>query len=212
MAEKTDCAYCAFVEGGADNFKGRNIGNRILFESKNFVVFPTIGQIVEGYLLIAPKKHFISIAAIPKSMFSELEKLQKKVRAVLEENYSTPLFFEHGPVSETKKGSCCITHAHLHAVPIELDIVRELEKKFKPKKILSLAELKKNFWKKKPYFFVETNSKERFAFSVPEIAPSQYIRRIIAIRTGNPEKWDWHTAPEIDRFFRTCQKLKNKFK
>ena len=103
MAEKTDCAYCAFVEWGADNFKGRNIGNRILFESKNFVVFPTIGQIVEGYLLIAPKKHFISIAAIPKSMFSELEKLQKKVRAVLEENYSTPLFFEHRPLSQNKK-------------------------------------------------------------------------------------------------------------
>ena len=91
-----------------------------MFESDNFVVFPSLGQIVEGYLLIAPKKHYIGVSGIPKELYPELEEVCKKVRNKLSEVYCVPLFFEHGPHKESK-GGCCIDHAHIHAVPVKTD-------------------------------------------------------------------------------------------
>lgn len=206
-----DCPYCKTFERGYDEFKGKNLGNRILFESKNFIVFPTIGQIVEGYLLIAPKKHFISMGGIPASFYRELESVQLKVRKTLSENYSAPLFFEHGPASETKKAGCCIEHAHFHAVPVQLDILADLSKNLKFKKIVSFEALKKQFKKARPYFFLETNNCQRYLFDIPEIVPSQYIRRIIAAKTGKPELWNWKVSPELETLDKTKNKLKGKF-
>src|SRR3989344_6771630 len=117
------CQYCSEFEIGHLDFNGKNLGNRMLFETDNFVVFPTIGQIVEGYSLIASKLHYTGMGHIPLELHAELESVKNKVRKVLTDNYRNPLFFEHGPASRAKKGGCCIEHAHFHAVPVNLDIV-----------------------------------------------------------------------------------------
>lgn len=96
------CDYCKEFRRGFLEIEKENFGNRILFETENFLVFPTLGQIVEGYLLIASKEHYLNIGEIPLELYPELEKLQHKVRKVLEDNYYTPLFFEHGPASDRK--------------------------------------------------------------------------------------------------------------
>jgi diadenosine tetraphosphate (Ap4A) HIT family hydrolase len=206
-----DCPYCKEFESGHAEFKGANLGNRILFESKNFLVFPSIGQIVEGYLLIAPKKHYISVGGIPSALYKELESVQAKVRKVLTKNYCAPIFFEHGPASETKKAGCCVSHAHIHAVPVQLDVFPDLSKNFEFKKISSCADLKKQFEKGKPYFFLETNNCEKYLFNIPEIVPSQYIRKIIAEKIGKPVLWNWKVSPELETLVKTHEKLKAKF-
>jgi len=162
--------------------------NRIIYESKNFIVFPSFGQIVEGYLLIVPKNHYISMGSVPVRLYPELKLVYEKVRKILSENYEIPIFFEHGPISKMKKGGCCIDHAHFHAVPVKLDILNELQNNFKCKKIKSFLDLKKQFLKGKPYLYYESNLKEKYLFEIPDIIPSQYIRRIIAKKINQLDK------------------------
>lgn len=202
------CPYCDEFKKNSFEFQDKNYGSRVLFESENFVVFPSLGQIVEGYLLIASKKHYIGIGEVPKEQYQELEKIQEKVKKVLIENYKTPLFFEHGSISEGKKGGCCIIHAHIHAVPVKMDLLPELQKHFPCKKIKTFDSLKNQFEAKIPYFFYESNFQDRYLFEVPQIVPSQYIRQIIATKIGKPERWDWKTYYGIDELLKTVEKLK----
>ena len=207
-----DCPYCEEFKTGIIKAGDKEIGpGRVLWESENFLVFPSLGQIVEGYLLIASKKHYTGMGKIPAELYPELEIVQKKIRSILSKNYGTPLFFEHGPATKSKKVGCCIDHAHIHAVPIQACIFKELAKHFPYKKIKDYAALKLQANKEKPYFFLETNAKERFLFDVPNNVPSQYIRQVLAYKIGKPEKWDWKTNPGLDEIKSTIEKLNGQF-
>lgn len=205
------CPYCDALEKGFFEVQNQNYGNRILFESDNFVVFPSLGQIVEGYLLITSKKHYIGIGNVPSGQYPELDSICQRVRRVLTDAYETPLFFEHGSISQTRKGGCCIDHAHIHAVPVKVDILQELAKHFGYHQIENFDALKNQFKKGVPYFFYESNFGERYLFEVPEIVPSQYIQQVIAQKIRKPERWDWRMYFGIDELLGTIDKLKDKF-
>jgi len=184
----------------------------ILYETDNLFVIPSIGQItIEGYLLICSKKHYIAIGEFPENFFPELQSLQKKVRKVLSENYDIPIFFEHGPISPSKRGGSSVEHAHLHAVPINIDILDDLSKVFQPRSIDSFVSLKQQFQTGAPYLFYENPAGHKYVFSVPEVIPSQYIRWTIAVKIGATDRWDWKQWPGIEEFNKTLEKLKNKF-
>jgi len=185
----------------------------IIYQTENFYVTPSLGQFVGGYLLICSKSHFIGLSYLPERLFKELEKLKEDVREILHETYNKKtLFFEHGPVSENKKGGCCIDHTHLHAIPFEKDILKDISKNFKPQEIRGLKELTKQKEKQIPYFYYENQEGKRFLFEINFPVPSQYLRQIIASKTSTPNKWDWRIYPEIKRFNETLRKLKWKKK
>lgn len=198
-----ECPYCKQIDKGFFEFNGTNLGNRIVYETENFIVFPSIGQIVEGYLLIAPKKHYLSIAALPNELFNELEFVKKKIEETLTNIYIKPIFFEHGSVSEKQRAGCCVTHAHIHAVPADVSISDFLSKNFIANKIKFYSELPKN----EAYLFLEEKN-ERFVYSIEEFVPSQYLRKIIANRLGCAEKGDWRAYPGINELKKTIEKLK----
>ena len=200
------CSFCKQLEAKKTKINDIEI-NRIIYESKNFVVFPALGQIVEGYLLIIPKQHYISIVQIPDNLYFELEQVQEKVKNLLTKNYSEPIFFEHGPLSENEKAGCCIDHAHLHCVPVSVSILEEITKHFEYQKIDNFSQLPTHL----PYLYLEENNK-KYSFPIKTILPHQYLRQILAVKTNNPEKWDWRTHPELEKVQNTIQKLKEKFK
>ena len=155
-----NCQFCEEFETKILTINNKKI-SRILFASDNFFVFPSLGQIVEGYLLISPKNHHLSIAQIPNNLYFELEELKNKVKKVLTDNYQKPLFFEHGPISKYEKGGCCIDHAHLHCVPAEVDILEDLAKHFDYKEINLFSEIPQNT----QYLFLEQDDK-KFLFHI----------------------------------------------
>ncbi len=183
----------------------------VVFESDNFFVVPSLGQIVEGYLLVCSKEHFIGIGHFPIKLLNELEQVQTRVKKALVKNYTKPIFFEHGPVTSNKKGGCCIEHAHLHAVPVDIDILDEITKNFKAKKIKGFRALIKQVKKSTPYFYYENRQEEKYLFELFEPVPSQYLRRLIALKIGAKEKWNWMWHPGIEEFNLTLAKLKGRF-
>jgi len=206
-----DCPYCEELEKGYFEVEGEKLGRRILFESSNFVVFPSLGQIVEGYLIIATKNHYIGLGEIPTELVGELGKIKNKVKEVLSRFYVAPIFFEHGTVSENKKGGCCIEHAHLHAIPVSVDIFEDLTKNFKPIKISNFFSLKNQFEKKVPYFYYENQKGERYLFELFNIVPSQYLRQLVAVKINSKDKWDWKNYFGLDEMKNTLDKLAGQF-
>ncbi len=203
------CEFCNEFTRGYLDIGG--IKNRILYETDNFMVFPALGQIVEGYLLIVPKEHYLNMGSLPIEMYSELESIKEKVQNILQEVYEMPVIFEHGPVSSTRRGGCCIDHAHFHVVPVNVDIIQELSRSFSYRTITSLIELKQQFESGTPYFFVEDQQKNKYVFDIIRRVPSQYIRKIIASKIGKLEIYDWGAYFGIEEMKRTIKKLKRLF-
>jgi len=103
------CNYCCLAED-----------ENLLLETENFYVVPTIGGFVEGYLLLISKEHLGSLAEIKKSQIEEFENLKKKCKKILIKIYDGCIFYEHG------RTGMSVNHAHMHAVPVNIDFLGDL--------------------------------------------------------------------------------------
>lgn len=205
------CVFCQSrheVFGNTPEFKrllGDKIDSRLLFETENFAVFPTVGQIVEGYLLIMPKTHVSAISELKKNLLKELEYVYSEVRTILKNNYAGPIFFEHGVCrSEYQFNGCCVDHAHIHALPAPVNISDELKKEYKYTKINNVSDLGK--YDGTNYLYIDDISGDKLILEANEI-PSQLIRYRIADALNTPEKGDWSLYPGKDEMFNTIKKL-----
>ena len=184
---------------------GDKIDSRILFETENFVVFPTVGQIVEGYLLIMPKTHVSAISNLDSKLLDELEYVYSQVRSILKEHYAEPIFFEHGVCrSEYQFNGCCVDHAHIHAVPAHVNISDNLKKEYKYTKINNVSDLGK--YDGTNYLYIDDISGDKLILEANEI-PSQLIRYLIADALNTPEKGDWSLYTGKDEMINTINKL-----
>jgi len=92
--------------------------SRVVWETENFFVAPTIGPIgIDGYVLVISKEHNRGVGDIDEEDRKELETVLARTKAVVSETYGTPFVFEHGPRVCQYRGGSCLDHAHLHVVP-----------------------------------------------------------------------------------------------
>ena len=200
------CPYCDELKNG---FPYGDRKNRIVYRSKNFYVFPALGQLVEGYLLIASRHHFISLGGIPTAYYAELQEVRQKVRNALRLVYGPAIFFEHGAVNTNLRGGCCIDHAHLHAVPTKLDLLDDLTSAFRSRPINSWEDLARSFRQQHSYLYYENQSAQQYLFDAPDNMPAQYIRKLLAKKLGRPNQWNWMTDPTLDKVAKTTDLLSN---
>ncbi len=185
----------------------------ILYESDNFFVVPTIGQMgIDGYVMLCSKEHYIGMGNIPEEHTSELESVLEKIKEVISETYNSEvLVFEHGPRLGCHKGGGCLDHSHLHIVPTSVNIMKFLQSKFKPEEIEDFNRLREIYEaQKSSYMFVETQDNKRYVIEVEFPIPSQYLRQVLASNVGIKD-WDWRVNPDYETFERTVNQLKGKF-
>lgn len=91
-----ECDFCDEFSAGRHNTYARRYGpestGRILFGGP-FRVLPTLGQIVEGHLLIIPVRHVCAMADLPNEQIRHLEGLCRQVRSALHDVYGDCVFF-----------------------------------------------------------------------------------------------------------------------
>ena len=103
------CPFCKFDK--------TDISNTIIEETDNFFILPSKGSLCEGYLLIIPKQHTVSINELNNSQKTELLNLINKYREIFYKTYNQyPILFEHGSSTMQTNSSSSVTHAHLHIV------------------------------------------------------------------------------------------------
>jgi diadenosine tetraphosphate (Ap4A) HIT family hydrolase len=183
--------------------------DRIITETKNFLFMGSVGQIVEGYTLIIPKKHVLCFGLLSDKMLDEYLELKDKVDKATTSAYQKPMYFEHGIIGQT------VPHAHMHCVPSNRDLLPALMLRnysIKDKRVIqSEKELKQVVHDFGPYYFYEFNGlKMAFDVNSHEMA----LRIAVANTMGMPELADWKNInQEEDRKIRqkAVYKLKEFF-
>jgi diadenosine tetraphosphate (Ap4A) HIT family hydrolase len=186
---------------------GDKLPSRLIHATEHFLIFPPLGQFVEGGLLITTREHWLSMGHLPDAYYEELERLMAETSEILQSHYGCkPLFFEHAPVSTGDKGTCCVDHAHLNIFPVRVEVHEQLKNKFPCFSIGGMRQLKPLAKKNQAYLFLQTNNGTRFVYDAG-IVPSQYIRRIVTLELNMPERWHWHDYLGLDELERTVATL-----
>jgi len=135
-----NCLYCLHIFGDESPERTRP-WNSWLFETNSFVVVPSLGSFVPGWLLLVSKLHFRRIAELRLQLIEELENLKAKVGQELRSAFGPYVCFEHGPVGGVSAAGCCVEHLHLHMVPVSVDLNSRLILNFKPHRIQGFKDL-----------------------------------------------------------------------
>lgn len=192
-----ECPYCSLIRQSHKIQENLLSWDKILFETDNFLVTPTLGSIIEGWLLVIPKTHHLSFGAIPVGLQDELSMVLQKTTHVIESVYGEPTIFEHGPAMPHTKVGCGIDHAHLHLVSLRESLIKRAEEyNCQPLSISQYTDgdfnlMRNLFVSKTPYLFVREPSGTRMFFDAQN-APSQFFRRVIAEIYGINDKYDYH--------------------
>jgi diadenosine tetraphosphate (Ap4A) HIT family hydrolase len=210
----TPCDFCNELSGGGENSFARIYSShpesRVLFRAGNFAVIPSLGQILEGYLLLLPIKHFKALGDLPSLLLEEFAATCEYVGKTLKDHYGPYVLFEHGTRSEGV-GGCGIYHAHLHAVPLAEapDPVDALKSKFPYAELTHLNEISKRSGDLPAYLFYQASDAKLYLFDTGPL-PSQYMRKLLADALGKAE-WDWRTAGKEERLLATIQRFSTQF-
>lgn len=180
-----------------------------LLESQNFVAIPSLGSLLEGWLLITPRRHFISTGALPESLGAELSAFRCEVSAHLEMIYGDICAFEHGPFAPNRQAGCGVDHAHVHLVPLSFDLV-EIARPLMPSDTTWTrafwSDCKSAFDRRLDYLFVEQPVGEG-RIAVADRFGSQILRRAIATAIGNADSFDWREHPNHNNIDRTIRSV-----
>lgn len=214
------CGFCAELHSvGQENnllqktiFPSCGLSSRVVYQTDHFVVIPTLGALVEGYLLIVSKAHYESIRQIPKEFISEFDEVVHKVKSVIRSTYGkNSVCFEHGAASCSNKFGGCIDHAHLHVVPCEetlSETIREFGMELMP--IPSLAALSDIVDRSQPYLYWEDPEESKYVIQ-DSFVPSQFFRKIIAHHYSVIEQWDWRQYLNLENLLKTYRALYPRF-
>lgn len=207
------CDYCDERQGIKTVYnKIYGSRDRIVYQTKSFLLFPCMGQLREGHLLAASKTHVNAIGMLDMNAVSELEALVVDVAAFFQNTYRQDLLcFEHGVLDDGgANGGCGIYHMHLHLLPASLKEFCEVMK-FVCSDKSNVVRSSANFMdphdcisNKKTYIYLSFFRQKQRAHSFIvtnrwNFFESQYMRKIICKVIGKAG-WDWRHVqqPEED--------------
>jgi ATP adenylyltransferase len=189
---------------------GRQPWNEPLIETENFVVMASLGALVEGWVLVVPKKHWISMGALPIELRAEAAEIERRIRAVLSNRYGKPVIaFEHGPSAENHGTGCGVDHAHLHLVPLECDLLSYV-RPFVPAavewKASKWEDLAKAYTAGLDYLYLRQEG-EHGLMAVSQDFGSQVFRKAVASFLCLDSQYSWRDHPRMETVSRTIGAL-----
>lgn len=189
--------------------------DRILFKTGDFYVMLSLGPIVQGHLLVIPTEHLECCAEFKGEIAKQFDVLMEKVKSILCKEYGSVLLFEHG-----RSGSSLLHyssakhdfHAHMHCVPIDVDIEEDLRRDFPPIVLSGWKHFRSLYQNEhKDYLFIDHDDR-KIIFFVDKELRSQYLRYLIANRVGVNEKYvDWMRSPGWRNIWKAKKKLLSYF-
>lgn len=188
------CAYCSNILSSMAQ-PSVEPWNKVTYETSSFVISPTAGALIEGWVLIISKRHVPAMGALIERELCELNGLIIRTKNVMESTYGSVVIFEHGPACEGTTFGCGIDHAHFHVVPLRIALAPLIEKELgspvKWETITDLRDLSKIHLKKASYLYILENDTDQGRVTCLCNIPSQFMRRIIANSLGAPHLYDY---------------------
>ncbi len=210
------CHLCSQLVGEQDNdllsaiFADKVYLRRVLTETRNFALIPSVGPLAVGHVLLCPKSHCCSFRDVDRNLDAEVMKLKMQIRSLLTRTFGKPIHcFEHGMRSDGSRVLCTVDHAHLHFVPADVDMRDALQYQQAPWVSFegSLHTLRAVVGNDE-YLFYESPSGESAVIPArDEEFGSQYIRKAFASQLGESSTWNWRHFPKVDEIHATWQQI-----
>ncbi|CBE67510.1 protein of unknown function [Candidatus Methylomirabilis oxygeniifera] len=198
------CKLCSELESRTSAW------NQPLFESPNFVALPSLGALIEGWILLVPKRHFISFGAVPGSMLAEMNEFKGFLCSVLGQRYGTATAFEHGPIAAGRTVGCGVDHAHLHLVPLLFDLLAEVSPLL-PSGVrwanAGIEECQDAYGRGQDYLYLEQPICSGWIATHDQFG-SQLFRRAIATRIGVRDQYNWREYEQLPTVMATMQMVR----
>lgn len=115
------CRFCDIVN---EKYHYNEIDQPWL-DTGEFVALASIGALVEGWSLVVPKKHQLSMKDVYKK--TEFQTFMQTTITHLSHYYGPLITFEHGSNKEGSITSCGTNHAHLHIVPFKQSLLEDIQ-------------------------------------------------------------------------------------
>lgn len=207
---KSDCLLCRIyaddrqarkaLEENDQIYANPSPMNIVLFESEHFYVVPAKGALVRGYVMIVPKEHHLSFAALPHEQLIESMQVLEDLKNIFRKIYGRDdfLVFEHG---SGKEGTCkhekSIVHAHLHVIPYSPLVDKETMTKFHltPLDLTKISE-----YKDVPYLLYADSQTDWHISADPNVyIPRQCVRQLLGDNLGlSGQLWNWRRHSFMD--------------
>ena len=193
------CDFCQILKH-EESHKNK-IYNKIIHETKNFIVIPAKGHFVSGYLLIIPKKHVYSISEFisNRNIYNEYKNLITKVRNLIQDKFGKTIEFEHGSTYGNSFAGNTIDHAHMHILPFESsELIYSIINDYKKvERINSIEELQNIH---NPYLYIHQKGKHYISEITDELE-GQYLRKHVyrSLFNVDDDGWNWKTHTHQDK-------------
>lgn len=199
------CAFC-------DNLsreKPQAPWDRILFDSGNFVICPTKGSLVPGWLLVIAKSHLLCSGALGTEFFPELEATILRAQDMVTSHFGEATIFEHGPCASGTALGCGIDHLHIHVVPLSFSLKEAARRSFPAiewSPLRSLLDTTQLFDSQQGYAAVQEPG-DHLYYCRPPRNVRQFFRRVIAAQEHVPDEFDYSIFPYPSNALRTVEAL-----
>lgn len=210
--DASNCRYCStFFKAGLGG-AAEHAWDTILFSSRNFIITPTLGSLLPGWLLVTSKSHYLCMGAIPMALVDELKEVVELAAGWIGSTFGPATIFEHGPSKPGLTIGCGIDHAHLHVVALGFSLVDRalrapelagLPWEASRPDFSSLASLHNAG---QSYLYVQEPRGEQVHCS-PNTLPRQFLRQIIAKELGMFEQFDYRLHPHAENVRTTVSNL-----
>lgn len=204
---------CRFCEIKDEKYYYNEVDEPFASTDKYFAV-ASIGALVEGWTLIIPKVHQLSM----KDFYSEpaFATFVKSVIPKLQQSYGPLIAFEHGANAEGSITACGTDHAHLHLVPLGESLVPKFQDAGLRWNRTKASQIASTVGNNEYLFYSDLNSNIDWQdpvgyLHILESPISQYFRGLIAENRGMSEVSNYKFFPHLDIALQTRRMLSNAF-
>lgn len=170
---------------------------RIVAENEHAVALPSLGALRPGHLLLCPREHRRSLAALPAAQLPALQALIEELGPRLCQAGDELLMFEHGMAEGGDRVPCTVAHAHLHLVPLPAGCADGLLPDLPWQAVaggfggLAAATAGAEY-----LLLARAGGPLQVALAPPQGHRSQALRRAVAERLQPAPPWNWRDAPD----------------
>jgi diadenosine tetraphosphate (Ap4A) HIT family hydrolase len=207
----TCCHLCAQIKGDAEHDLLHPLLGQpsyrppLMAESDDFVLMASLGALVDGHVLLCPRRHLRSFAELSPKKAGAAAEFSAATQRRLGALYDHPVqAFEHGSASSGPDVACSIEHAHLHLLPVEIELWPLVAEMFSWTLVREEEELAA-LVDGAEYLRIATADGWQVAKPADPI-PSQLMRRKLAHALGR-EDWDWRRSPRAAEVRSTHRRL-----
>lgn len=189
---RSACEFCERLERPQHSRQWHDF--HVVDQTGRFVTVAALGSLVPGSVLIVPRLHVLSMAALDADWRAELARYEEMVHDRIAGTWRPATLFEHGACTDANVSTgACISHAHWHLVPGDYELAGNGVPYLRAGSFDEIAGADRRHG----YLAFRRYRGGGWYFNLEYRAPSQYFRRIIAARLGMAEDWDYLGFPML---------------